>query len=524
MTAPWWRGAVLYQVYPRSFQDTDGDGIGDLDGVARRLPHLRWLGVDGIWLTPISASPDDDLGYDVSDYVAVHPVLGDLAAADRLLAAAGRCGLRVVLDVVPNHTSDRHPWFADARLSRDAAHRDWYVWAEGSPPNNWLSVFGGSAWEPDPATGQSYLHQFLPSQPDLNWWSAAVRDEFDRILRFWFDRGVAGFRIDCANRVVKDALLRDNPPVQPGDPPIERRLGQRPVWSSNRPEVHEVWRRWRALAREYAPERLLIGETWLFDLADVARYYGDGDELHLNFNFPFLHAGFSADELRDVVDRTEAALEPDRWPAWAAGNHDLSRFPTRWCGGDARLARLALVMLLTLRGTPFLYYGDEIGVGDVEVPPERAVDPLFHRFPGSRRSRDRARTPMRWRAGAGAGFTREGVELWLPPGSPDAGPDVAAQRADRASTLHLCRDLLRLRRASADLREGAYRSVEAPAGVWAYRRGEATLVALNFGPGGAAVPRVRGRVLLSSDRGREGREAAGELRLAPGEGTVVRLG
>jgi alpha-glucosidase len=522
VTAPWWRGAVLYQVYPRSFQDTDGDGIGDLDGVARRLPHLRWLGVDGLWLTPITASPDDDLGYDVSDYTAVHPALGDLAAADRLLAQAARLGLRVVVDVVPNHTSDRHPWFEDARRSRVAAHRDWYVWADGAPPNDWLSVFGGPAWELDPATGQSYLHQFLPSQPDLNWWNPSLREEFDRILRFWFDRGVAGVRIDCANRVVKDALLRDNPSLEPGDSEIERRLGQRPVWSSNRPEVHEVWRRWRALVREYTPERLLIGETWLFDLAEVARYYGDGDELHLNFNFPFLHAEFSAAALRDVVDRTEAALGPDRWPTWAAGNHDVSRFPTRWCGGDTRRARMALVMLLTLRGTPFLYYGDEIGMADVDVPPERAADPLFHRFPGGRRSRDRSRTPMRWRAGPGAGFTRPGVEPWLPLGPAGAGgSDVAAQRADRSSTLHLCRDLVRLRRRSADLREGAHRSLEAPAGVWAYRRGESTLVALNFGPDEAAVGGVRGRVVLSSERRQEGREAAGELRLAPGEGAVV---
>src|SRR5207245_10261776 len=208
---------------------------------------------------------------------------------------------------------------------------------------------------------------------------------------------------------------------------IARRLGQRPVFTSSRPEVHEVWRRWRALCREYAPERLLVGETWLFELDDLARYYGDGDELHLNFNFPFLHAPFEAAVLRDVVERTEAALGPDRWPAWTAGNHDLTRFPTRWCGGDAARARMALVMLLTLRGTPFLYYGDEIGMADVEVPPERAMDPLFHRFPGQRRSRDGARTPMRWRSGPGAGFTRSDVEPWLP--LDPTGAAVASQRA-----------------------------------------------------------------------------------------------
>ncbi|HXM57582.1 MAG TPA: alpha-amylase family glycosyl hydrolase [Candidatus Dormibacteraeota bacterium] len=525
MTAPWWRSAVFYQVYPRSFQDTGGDGIGDLDGVARRLPYLRWLGVDGLWVTPITDSADDDLGYDVTDYLDVHPALGGLPAADRLLAGAEHQGVRVLLDVVPNHTSDRHRWFRDARTSRTAAQRDWYVWADpapgGGPPNNWASVFGGPAWELEPATGQYYLHQFLPSQPDLNWWSPAVRDEFDRILRFWFDRGAAGFRIDTVNRVVKDLELRDNPPVEPSDSAIARRLGQRPVWTTSRPEVHEVWRRWRAICRQYAPERLLVGETWLFELDDLARYYGDGDELHLNFNFPFLHAPFEAAALRDVVERTEAALGAERWPAWTAGNHDVTRFPTRWCGGDAARTRMALVMLLTLRGTPFLYYGDELGMADVEVPAERAVDPLFHRFPGQRRSRDGARTPMRWRPGPGAGFTHPGVEPWLP--LDPAGADVATQRADRTSTLHLCRELIRLRRRTPDLQEGAYRSVDAPDGVWAYRRGEHTLVALNFGAAEAAVRGVRGSVALSSDRRREDRPAPGELRLAPGEGAVLAL-
>jgi alpha-glucosidase len=523
---PWWRHAVVYQVYPRSFQDSNGDGVGDLDGLTSRLDHLSWLGLDAVWLTPITASPDDDFGYDVSDYEAVHPVLGDLAAADRLVAEAGRRGIRVVLDVVPNHTSDRHPWFQDARSSRAAAHRDWYVWAgprsDGSPPNNWLSVFGGSAWEEDHSGGQAYLHQFLPSQPDLNWWEPAVADEFDRILRFWFDRGVAGFRIDTANRVVKDRLLRDNPPSSPEDHALERRLGQRPVWSSNRPEVHDVWRRWRAVCREYEPERLLVGETWFYDLAALADYYGDGDELHLNFNFPFLHVPFEAAALRDVVERTEAALGPERWPAWAAGNHDVSRFPTRWCGGDERLVRLALVLLLTLRGTPFLYYGDELGMQDVEVPAERARDPLFRRFPGRRRGRDPERTPMPWRDAPGAGFTAPGVEPWLPVG--DVSRGVEAQRRDPASVLRLCRALLALRRGSADLLDGAYRSLETPDGVWAYRRGGGTTVALNFGPEPAAVPGLAGGVALSTEPGRQGATTGPELRLAPGEGVIVESG
>lgn len=522
-SAAWWRNAVFYQIYPRSFQDSDGDGIGDLAGITSRLDYLRWLGVDALWLNPITASPNEDLGYDVSDYVSVDPALGDLASLDRLLESAGRCEIRVVLDVVPNHTSDRHPWFVDASTSRDSAHRDWYVWADpkpdGSPPNNWLSGFGGPAWERHAATSQFYLHQFLPSQPDLNWWNQRVREEFERILRFWFDRGVAGFRIDTAHLVIKDALLRDNPPIGPGDHWMERRLGQRRLWSSNRPEVHDVWRRWRAICREYEPERLLVGETWLFDLKDLARYYGDDDELHLNFNFPFVYSPFTAEALREVVEQTETALGQGRWPVWTAGNHDVSRFPTRWCGGSPEKARMALLMLLTLRGTPFLYYGDELGMTDVQVPADRAADPLSHRFSDQHRGRDPERTPMIWRSGPGAGFTEHGVEPWLPFG--DSELNVEALRDDPASTLRLCRDLIKLRRTSPDLRGGGYTSLDTPDGVWAYRRGAGTTVALNFYDEEVAVPGVRGRIAIASNRASEGAIVDGELRLGPRTGVVL---
>ena len=520
---PWWRDAVVYQIYPRSFQDTDGDGVGDLGGILRRLDYLSWLGVDALWLTPISESPDDDFGYDVSNYYDVHPALGDLGTVDRLIEAAGRCGIRIILDIVPNHTSDRHPWFVDARAARDSAYRNWYVWTDPKPdgalPNNWRSPFGGPAWELDEATRQYYLHQFLPSQPDLNWWNPEVREEFDRILRFWFDRGVAGFRIDTANKVVKDALLRDNPPLQPIDPPMVRRLGQRPVWSSNRPEVHDVWRRWRAVCREYDPERLLVGETVLDDLETVARYYGDDDELHLSFNFPFVFADFTAGALRDVVQRTEAAFGPGRWPVWTASNHDVSRFPTRWCKGDPSRIGMALLMLLTLRGTPFLYYGDELGMTDVPVPVDRWADPLSHRLPGQFRGRDPERTPMLWQSGPGAGFTVPSREPWLPFGN--SGLSVESQRNDPASTLRLCRDLIMLRRESSDLRAGDFAVLDAPDGVWAYRRGLSTVVALNFGDEEVAVPDVCGRVLIASNRAHDGAEVPGVLRLGPAEGAVL---
>src|SRR2546426_2518092 len=266
MPEPWWKTGVIYQIYPRSFADSDNDGVGDLAGIVERLDHLAWLGVDAIWVCPITVSPDTDWGYDVVDYCAVQPVLGTLEDVDKLVAEAGARGIRVLLDLVPNHTSDQHPWFVDARSSRRAPHRDFYVWADpkpdGSPPNNWRSSFGGPAWTSDPVTGQSYLHNFLSTQPDLNWWDEEVRDAFDRILRFWFDRGVAGFRIDVCHQIVKDAQLRDNPPAEPGDHPYVLAHGQRKVYNAERPEAHDVLRRWRAIAEEYDPPRVLLGETY----------------------------------------------------------------------------------------------------------------------------------------------------------------------------------------------------------------------------------------------------------------------
>ena len=470
MSSRWWESAVFYQVYPRSFQDSNGDGIGDLEGVRRRLDHLQWLGVDALWLTPITVSPDDDCGYDVSDFRDVHPELGTLADLDRLVQDAAARGLRILLDLVPNHTSDRHPWF------RDPAREDWYVWTDR--PNNWLSVFGGSAWEWDALRGCHYLHQYLPSQPDLNWWNPDVRREFEDILRFWFDRGVSGFRIDCANRIVKDRALRDNPPVTPDMHPAAARLGQKPLYTTDRPEVHEVFRSWRRVCRDYDPERVLVGETWFFDVNRLAAYYGDDDELQLNFNFLLTHSEFDVDLLRAVVESSELALPASAQPCWALGNHDVSRFVTRWCDGDERKARVAMTLLLTLRGAPFLYQGDEIALADQPVPPDRLRDPLDLRMPGQGRGRDPERTPLPWSPGPGAGFSEPDVEPWLPIGSD--WRSVAEQRAHSGSFLNFTRDLLQERRANPDLHGGAYTTLESPPGVWRYRRGEATVVTLDF--------------------------------------------
>ncbi|CAN5286307.1 alpha-amylase family glycosyl hydrolase [soil metagenome] len=526
MVAPWWRGAILYQIYVRSWIDSNGDGIGDLPGVIRGLDHLTSLGVEGIWLSPITVSPDADWGYDVSDYCRVQDVLGDLGDVDALIREAGARGIRVLLDLVPNHTSEHHPWFIDSRSSRSSRHRDWYVWADpgpgGAPPNNWLSSFGGSAWTLDDRTGQFYLHNFLHSQPDLNWWNEEVRAAFDEILRFWFDRGVAGFRIDVAHAMIKDRELRDNPPILEEDHPQLRRLGQRPIYSMNRPEVHDVLRSWRSIADEYDPPRVLIGETWVLDLNAMAAFYGTGrDELHMAFNFPFLFSPFEAAALRHMVESAEASIPKGGWPVWTLSNHDAGRFPTRWCDEDDVRVRCALMTLLTLRGTPVLYYGDEIGMGQTALPYEHLRDAVSERdWPES--SRDGARTPMQWSPEAGAGFTQAGVTPWLPFGD-HAARNVAAQRSDPSSLLSLCRDLAVLRRGRADLRDAPYESLPAPAGVWAWRRGSRVAVALNLGDVGALLEGLDGTVLIGTSRERDGESLDGGLSLRPSEGVVVEL-
>jgi alpha-glucosidase len=514
--APWWRRGVLYQVYPRSFADSNGDGVGDLRGIVSRLDYLAWLGIDGIWLNPTTPSPNDDWGYDVSDYLDVHPDLGTMADLDALVAEADARGMAVLLDLVPNHTSDRHPWFLDARSSRTARRRDWYVWADprsdGSPPNNWRSVFGGSAWELDPPTGQCYLHNFLASQPDLNWWSEEVRDAFDEILRFWFARGVAGFRIDVAHAIVKDRELRDNPPATDDDPPSIRRIGQRLRYSMNRPEVHDVLRRWRQVADAYEPRRVLLGETVVHDVATLAAFYGTGeDELHLAFNFPFLNAAFDAEGLRAVVEETERLLPPGGWPAWALSNHDVVRFPTRCCDGDEVPLPCALLVLLTLRGTPVLYYGDELGMPQAEIPADAVRDPA---------GRDGARTPMPWSPSPGGGFTTAGATPWLPLVRAE-GRSVSEQRDDPDSTLAFCRRAIALRRELPDLNGGDYAALPAPAGVWAWRRGADVTVAVNLSREPARLEGVEGVVRLATSRQREGERAVDRLLLDPFEGVVL---
>ena len=510
----WWRHGVLYQVYPRSYADADGDGAGDLRGLAGRLDYLAWLGVDGIWLTPIMPSPGADWGYDVSDYHDVDPAFGTLADLDELVAAAAKRGIRVLLDLVPNHTSDRHPWFVAARSGRESPLRDRYIWAapapDGSPPSNWLSAFGGPAWTLD-ASGDYYLHTFLPQQPDLNWRNEEVRAAFDEILRFWFARGVAGFRVDVPHFLLKDDELRDNPPVEEDDPWWVHRHGQRLVWNFMRPELHDLLRRWRALADDQEPSRLLVGEG-VIEGHQVAAFYGPGDdELHMTFHLGLANAPFEAPALWDVVEEAERLLPPAAQPLWTLGNHDIARYGSRWCGGERAKIRLALLLLFGLRGTPTLYYGDELGLGDASVPAESARDV---------EGRDPQRTPMPWSPGPGAGFTAAGVEPWLPVGD-RAGLSVAEQRDDPGSTLSLTRDLVALRRRSAELRAGAYERVPAPEGIWAWRRGERTAVVLNLSDEENGVEGMAGTVVLGTARARDGERVEGRLALAPWEGAVL---
>jgi alpha-glucosidase len=505
----WWKEGVIYQIYPRSFADANGDGVGDLRGIIAHLDYLNdgsadSLGVDGILLSPIYPSPLYDFGYDVSDYHDVDPAFGTLADFDLLVAEAHRRGLRIILDLVMNHTSHRHPWFLESRSSRDNPKRHWYIWRDR--PNNWRSVFGGSAWEWDQATRQYYLHSFLAQQPDLNWRNPEVQEALMAEVRFWLDRGVDGFRLDVANFFFKDDQFRDNPFHLGGLRGYDR---QRHVYDKDRPETHRALKAFRQILDGY-PERMSVGEIGTHDPVTAASYLGDGqDELHLAFNFAFTHCGWDARAFHRAIAAWERALPAGGWPCYVLSNHDVTRHYSRYAHGgqgDAR-AKVAAAMLLTLRGTPFLYYGEEIGMRNVHIPRREIQDPPGKRYWPFYRGRDGCRTPMQWDPGQGAGFGA-GVP-WLRLGPDYPRVNVATQSRDPNSLLSFYRKLIRCRKASPALRRGSYRAlIEKPVDSLVYLREapeQSVLVCLNFSSrptrvdlGAASLPAEEWRVLLAS--------------------------
>ncbi|MGC9396925.1 MAG: alpha-amylase family glycosyl hydrolase [Anaerolineae bacterium] len=530
----WWQRGVVYQIYPRSFKDTTGNGVGDLQGVIEKLDYLHDLGIDALWLSPFYPSPMADFGYDVADYCDVDPLFGDLATFDRLVAGAHAHGLKIIIDWVPNHTSDQHPWFVESRSSRDNPKRDWYIWRDTAPnggrPNNWGSFFGGPAWTYDAPTGQYYLHQFCKEQPELNWRNPEVKAAMFDTLRFWMERGVDGFRMDVIGLIIKDEALRDNPP-NPNAPPnlpendLFSRLLQ--VYNMDRDDVHPVLREIRGVLDEY-DDRCGIGELW-GPLDRWVKYYGtDGDELHMPFNFRLMDGmAWDAQQMRGVVDALEAALPDFAWPNYVLGNHDRTRLATRF-GGEAQ-ARVAAMLLLTLRGTPTIYYGEEIGMEDVPIPPEKIQDPQGINL-GPERTRDVCRTPMQWDAGPNAGFSPEGVETWLPLADDYPARNVAALTVDPKSILSLYRRLLGLRRTRPALQGGVYRPVDVTYDdVYVYHRAvfaERYLIALNFAaePRTLAIPgETAGSVLLSTQLDREEAVSLDALALRANEGVIIAL-
>jgi alpha-glucosidase len=527
MVMAWWQSGIVYQVYPRSFQDSDGDGVGDLRGIARRLDHLVALGVDAVWLSPIYPSPMTDFGYDIADYTGIDPLFGSMADFDALVARAHELGLKLILDFVPNHTSDRHPWFIESASSRASAKRDWYLWrdpapggtdAGRSPPNNWLSNFGGSGWTLNEATGQYYYHSFLPQQPDLNWRNPAVRTAMADVLRFWLARGVDGFRVDVMWMMIKDDQFRDDPPnpdYRPGGSSHDWLL---PVYTADRPEVHEVVAGLRSVLDEYG-DRVLIGELYL-PIDRLVTYYGPHlDEAQLPFNFQLLlMSGWNAETIARIITEYEAALPPGGWPNWVLGNHDRPRIATRV---GAAQARMAAMLLLTLRGTPTIFYGEEIGMTDGLIPPDEVQDPAEKREPGKGLGRDPERTPMPWDASPGHGFTTG--RPWLPFGAQGADvADVAAQTADPGSMLNLYRRLIALRTSSPALLHGAVAEVQADGTVLSYERRSAeqrVAIYLNLGVAAQTVTVEAGRVLFSSGGHHE--VVGGTLVLGAAEGVVL---
>lgn len=527
MQPSWWQTGVIYQIYPRSFLDSNGDGIGDLAGISKKLDYLHWLGVNILWLSPIYPSPMADFGYDISNYCDVDPIFGTLQDLHTLIEQAHQRGLKLVLDFVPNHTSDEHPWFQESRSSRTNVRRDWYLWRDpapdGGPPNNWLSLFGGPAWEFDEQTGQYYLHLFDVKQPDLNWRNQEVRQAMYDVMRFWLDRGVDGFRVDVLWMLLKDEQYRDNPfnpNWKPGDKADQRQIQ---LYTEDLPGIHEIVREMRSTLDAYG-DRVLIGEIYL-PVERLVHYYGEAlDEAHLPFNFQLLALpGWEASVLRQVIDTYESLLPQGAWPNWVLGNHDRPRIATRVGRAQSRVAHM---LLLTLRGTPTCYYGDELGMENGAVPFEMLQDPADKDYPEL--SRDHVRTPMQWNMGPNAGFCPPGVTPWLPVAEDYKTYNVAAERSNPRSFLTFTRTLLELRRLLPALTLGSYQAIEQDNPFcFVYQRqyqNQRYLVVLNLSDQKQILHLEGvGRILLTTHMDSEGKRNLSELRLRENEGLLIEI-
>jgi alpha-glucosidase len=521
----WWHEGVIYQIYPRSFLDSNGDGVGDLRGVLSKLDYFSWLGVDAIWISPIFPSPMADFGYDVSDYTDIHPLFGGMSDMRALLDAAHARDIKVILDFVPNHTSAEHPWFQEARRARNSDKRDFYLWRDpgpnGEPPNNWLSVFGGSAWKWDERTAQYYYHAFLDQQPDLNWRNPLVREHMYAAMRFWLDQGIDGFRVDVLWHLIKDAEWRDNPvnpEYVPGQAPYNQLL---PTYSTDQPETQQIVREMRALMDQY-DERVLIGEIYL-PIQRLVSYYGaSGDGAHLPFNFQLITLPWNARQIAAAISEYEGMLPPDAWPNWVLGNHDQPRIASRV---GLLQARVAAVLLTTLRGTPTLYYGDEIGMRDAVILPEDFQDPQGKNIGISR---DPSRTPMQWSDAPHSGFST--AQPWLPVGHDHTHCNVERQANERDSLLNLYRRLIALRRKEPALSVGSYRPLTGTGDAFGYVReadaGNRFLVALNLGPRPGVLPLSSvgaGEIVIATEARRETSRVSHRLILTGDDALVIRL-
>jgi len=531
----WSRRAVVYQIYPRSFKDTDGDGVGDLKGIIDKLDYLddgtdASLGITAIWLNPIYKSPMKDFGYDISDYHDIDPIFGDLSIFDRLVAEAHKRGIKIIMDFVPNHTSSEHPWFRESKMAKDNARRDWYIWrdpkTDGSPPNNWLSVFGGSAWTRDEKTGQYYMHSFLPDQPDLNWRNKDVRDEMADVLRFWLKRGVDGFRTDAVYHLIKDDEFRDDPP-NPNydasrDEPYNALLH---VYSQGRPELAETANTLCNVLGEHSKDTYMVSEAYLGLPQMMELYKACDNSLHAPFNFNLISLPWSAAAFKKFIDEYEKKLGPDDWPNYTLGNHDRSRLATR-LGQDR--ARLAAMMQFTLRGMPFVYYGDELGMEDVQMPADAVIDPWGKNLPGFGVGRDPERTPMQWNSNTNAGFS-DGAS-WLPVALDYKEKNVERESRDPNSMLSFFKELIHYRKNSLALLAGSYKPMESGnEHIFVFGRecaSEKLLAAINFSDSEQiAALSVDGTLLCNTHRGKCGGEKiqTTQLKLNPHEGLMVRL-